>query len=92
MDAALKTKGRTINWHFNLPTLVLRWRGERGTADLPVGKPFRTLTFGRLAESAGFQWRAGPVHSVGVLRVQVFILSKMEKFLLASDLGFVMIF
>lgn len=57
-----------------------------------MGKPFRTLTFGRLAESAGFQSRAGPVHSVGVLRVQVFILSKMEKFLLASDLGFVMIF
>lgn len=57
-----------------------------------MGKPFRTLTFGRLAESAGFQSRAGPVHSAGVLRVQVFILFKVEKFLLASDLGFVMIF
>lgn len=67
---------------------------KRGAAVLPVGKPIRNLTSGCpvVAESAGFQCRAGPVHSVWVLRAQVFILFKVEKFLSASDLGFVMIF
>lgn len=67
---------------------------KRGAAVPPGGKPFRSLTFGSLAvaESASFQWRAGPLHSVSVLRVHVFILFKVEKFLSASDIGFVMVF
>lgn len=60
----------------------------------PVCKPLRNLTFGSpaVAESAGFQWIAGPVRSVWVLRAQLFILFKVEKFLPAADMGFVMIF